>query len=133
MSVPKGVLPEFVLGQDVATAYGRFDRIFVNGAPTKSYLETVSLGALGGVSSHPQPNASTPADLDLGARTTVVASRGVPADFCDAATSRPESCAAVPAAAATVTSCGVFAATSPPNCSVSFLSFSAQLDVRPAP
>lgn len=83
---PKAAEP--LLHAGVAVSYSLFDHIFVNGAPTKAYLqEEAKLGLLG------SPAGRT---LDLSQRTTVVASRGVTADYCAAVL--PEVCDASAAA-----------------------------------
>ena len=99
--MPKAARP--LLDAGVALSYGLFDHIFVNGEPTRQYLrDTVRLGALGGVSPSPSPPTphrlgdkdaaildektrfrAKPTEFDLDGRTTVVASRGVPADYCE--------------------------------------------------
>ena len=91
---------EPLLHAGVAMAYGGFDHIFVNGEPTRVYLETrVKLGLLGGVYySAGESRDGLGSDLALERRTTVVSSRGVAPDFC----TRPAAaeCEGVGAAAA---------------------------------
>lgn len=96
---------EPLLHAGVAMAYGGFDHIFVNGEPTRVYLETrVKLGLLGGVSYGAKDGLGLSARRELGSdlalekRTTVVPSRGVAPDFC----TRPAAaeCDGVSAAAA---------------------------------
>ena len=84
--LPRAAEP--LLHAGVAVSYALFDHIFVNGEPTKAYLrDEAKLGLLGGPAGR---------SLDLAQRTTVVASRGVAADYCSAVP--PEVCDASSAA-----------------------------------
>ena len=71
--------------QGLATAYGRFDHIFLNGDDSLSYLKPIQVLSDWGW-------------RPVGASAAVVSSRGVAADFCTAAPA--DACAPVPAAAA---------------------------------